>query len=152
MSTTTNPASSSSSVTVINRFTYEDASTNDTATNATTFTPNKPFYLQSLCTSGLQISGLYAALISTNSNPALQFTTSASLASRFYLSTSGYLYVMPSSSTPWTSFSDEMLMANIDQGATDMDFFFNEEAEIAAMGAEKAKCGVDDDDGVLQLL
>jgi hypothetical protein len=117
--------------------------------NISTFTPNKPFYLQSLCTSGLDISGLYAALISTSANPTLQFTSSASLASLFYLSTSGYLYVLPSSSSPWTSFSNQMLIANIDQGVQEMDMFFGEEGEISAIGAERAKCSIDGE-GVLQ--
>lgn len=56
---------------------------------------------------------------------------------------------MPSSAYPWTSYSDEKLLANIDQGVTDMDFFFNEQGEIDAIGAEMAICGVDED-GVLQ--
>jgi hypothetical protein len=117
--------------------------------NISTFTPNKPFNLQSLCTSGLEISGLYATLISTSSNPTLQFTSSASLASLFHLSSSGYLYVLPSSSSPWTSFSNEMLIANIDTGVQEMDMFFGEEGEIADIGAERATCGIDAE-GVLQ--
>ncbi|KAH0335887.1 hypothetical protein KCU81_g8797, partial [Aureobasidium melanogenum] len=119
-------------------------------TSLQNFTPNQPFYLQSLCTSGLEISGLYATLIPTNSNPALQFTSSPSLATQFSLSTSGYLYVLPPSSAyPWQSYSDEKLLANIDASVTEMDFFFNEKEEIDAIGAEMPVCGVDED-GVLQ--
>jgi hypothetical protein len=117
--------------------------------NISTFSPNKAFYLQSLCTSGLQISGLYAVLISTTANPTLQFTSSSSKASAFYLSTSGYLYVLPSSSSPWQSFSDKKLIANIDPGAQEMDMFFGEDGEISDIGAERAICNVDDE-GVLQ--
>jgi hypothetical protein len=42
-----------------------------------------------------------------------------------------------------------MLIANIDSGVAEMDMFFGEEGEISAFGAERAKCGVDED-GVLQ--
>jgi hypothetical protein len=42
-----------------------------------------------------------------------------------------------------------LLIANIDSGAAEMDMFFGEEGEIAAFGAEKAKCVVDGE-GVLQ--
>jgi hypothetical protein len=42
-----------------------------------------------------------------------------------------------------------MLIANIDNGVTEMDIFFGEEGEIAAFGAERPKCGVDEE-GVLQ--
>jgi hypothetical protein len=42
-----------------------------------------------------------------------------------------------------------MLIANIDNGVTEMDMFFGEEGEIAAFGAERPKCGVDEE-GVLQ--
>jgi hypothetical protein len=42
-----------------------------------------------------------------------------------------------------------MLIANIDQDVSEMDMFFGEEGEIAAFGAERAKCGVDEE-GVLQ--
>ncbi|KAG9640067.1 hypothetical protein KCU64_g13110, partial [Aureobasidium melanogenum] len=126
-------------------------------TSLLNFTPNQPFYLQSLCTSSLQISGLYATLIPTTSNPTLQFTSSASLASLFYLSTSGYLYILPSSSSSssssssvyYQSYSSQNLLANIDASATEMDFFFNDQDEIDALGAQMARCGVDED-GVLQ--
>ncbi|KAG9960430.1 hypothetical protein KCU61_g6557, partial [Aureobasidium melanogenum] len=124
-----------------------------TSTNIPTsllnYTPNQPFYLQSLCTSGLEISGLYATLIPTTSNPTLQFTSSTSLATLFYLSTSGYLYILPSSSSRYQSYSDQNLLANIDASATEMDFFFNEQEEIDAFGAQMARCGVDED-GILQ--
>ncbi|KAK6006807.1 hypothetical protein QM012_005815 [Aureobasidium pullulans] len=161
-STTTDP--SATSTPAVNRFSFDDSSTNDTndtsstddatSTNITTsllnFTPNQPFLLQSLCTSDLQISGLYATLIPTASNPTLQFTSSASLATLFSLSTSGYLYILPSSfSHLWQSYSNEKLLANIDQNTTEMDLFFNEQDEIDAFGAEKASCGVDED-GLLQ--
>ncbi|KAH0284344.1 hypothetical protein KCU62_g8385, partial [Aureobasidium sp. EXF-3399] len=112
---------------------------NSTSMNISTFSPNNPFHLQSMCTSGLDISGLYAVLISTSGNPTLQFTSSASLASAFYLSTSGYLYVLPSTTTPWASYSDEKLIANIDKGVSEMDLFFGEEGEIADDGAERAE-------------
>ncbi|KAG9849297.1 hypothetical protein KCU98_g9226, partial [Aureobasidium melanogenum] len=119
-------------------------------TSLLNFTPNQPFCLQSLCTSSLQISGLYATLIPTTSNPTLQFTSSASLASLFYLSTSGYLYIIPSSfASSYQSYSSQNLLANIDASATEMDFFFNDQDEIDALGAQMARCGVDED-GVLQ--
>ncbi|KAH0378381.1 hypothetical protein KCU92_g8752, partial [Aureobasidium melanogenum] len=162
-SATTNPSSTSSSSLAVNKLSYDDSSitdTNDTSSTDTTtstniptsllnFTPNQPFYLQSFCTSNLQISGLYATLIPTTSNPTLQFTSSASLATLFYLSTSGYLYILPSFSSAYQSYSDQTLLANIDVSAAEMDFFFDEQEEIDAVGAQLARCGVDED-GVLQ--